>query len=363
MMLKSILLILYTRHLKRKWSMTSDGASYLAQAFIKDYHKTARSKLFATWNAHRRGFSIDDWIIMNLDNSKCKKYISNAQYYAKHPFNRRYTRWIDDKLTLKYLCSGTALDHFMPLYYYMIDERGRVMRLMDCPEAFASNTVDGILSLLEEKNILAVKKLAGSIGEGFYKAECKDGRFYLNGAEKKKEEMKAAFAKMRDYLIIEYLFPHEQLAEYCPNTCNCLRYLVGRIDGSLHMIKSYIRIGAVQSGFVENYNAGGVLCYVDENGYFNGGNIMNMEKGTNIPIFEHPDTKKRLEGRIPQWDEVLQMVQGLGDFFPQLDYMGIDVVITSEHHVKILEINSLTSLDGLELLGPIENEKEIAFLS
>lgn len=361
--LKSALLGLYTIHIQRKWHMPLSGAKILAKAFYRDYRKDRKYSLSVIRNAHKKGFTAADWVIMGLDDEKSKAYISDARYIAGHPFNGQYNKWIDDKLTLKYLCAGTPLDKYMPRYYYLIGERGQVMRLMDCPSCIASNDADGILELLKAKEVLAVKRMIGSIGEGFYKAAFQNGRFYLNGAEKTEEDLKAAFSKMRNYLVIEYLFPHEELAGYCSNTCNCLRYLAARIDGELRMIKSYIRLGAVQSGFIENYNAGGVLCYVDQNGYYNGGNIMDMDKGTNIPITEHPDTGKKLAGRIPLWDEVLQMVDELGSYFPQLDYMGIDAVITADHKVKMLEINSLTSLDGLQLLGPIVDKKEIAFLT
>ncbi|MBO4367604.1 MAG: hypothetical protein J5859_02720, partial [Clostridia bacterium] len=327
------------------------------------YRRDGRIPLSVIWKAHKRGFTAGNWIIMGLDDEKSKAFISDARYIAGHPFNGQYGKWIDDKLTLKYMLAGTHLDRYMPRYYFMTGENGQVMRLMDCPAEIDSNDVTGILDLLKEDHVLAVKKMAGSIGEGFYKAEYRDGRFFLNGAEKTDEAMKAAFVKLKNYLIIEYLFPHEELAEYCPNTCNCLRYLAARIDGDLRMIKSYIRLGAVQSGFVENYNAGGILCYVDQNGYYDGGNIMDMDKGTNIPITEHPDTGKKLAGRIPEWDEVLRMVGEIGDYFPQLEYMGIDAVITADRCVKMLEINSLTSLDGLQLLGPIVDKKEIAFLT
>ena len=43
----------------------------------------------------------------------------------------------------------------------------------------------------------------------------------------------------------------------------------------------------------------------------------------------------------------------LGKYFPQMNYMGLDFVATSKNEVKILEINSLTSLDAIQLQGSI----------
>ena len=363
-MIKSIMLHQYTKHLQKKWHMTSSGAHILVGSFYKDYKEYAKNgnSYAKIWNAHRNGFSISDWKIMELDNEKCKEYISNAQYYAKHPYNGKYGKWIDDKMTLKYICSGTVLDRYMPKYYFMIDEKGLVMKLMDCPESVQNKDIDGILRLLEEKGILAAKRISGSMGEGFYRIEWRNGKYILNGMEKTLEEIKKQLSELHNYLIIEYLYPHSQFAEYCPNTCACLRYLVGRINGELYFFKGYIRFGAKQSGFIDNYNAGGVLCYVDKNGFYSGGNIMDIQTGKNIKILEHPDSKKKLEGQIPLWDEVQQMVKEIDHLFPQLSYLGIDVVITSDNQVKMLEINSLTSLDGLQLLEPIKDKKILEFI-
>ncbi len=364
-MIKAFFFHAYEEHLQKKWNMSSAGASILTNSFIKDYRNRSNHNcsLSTIHTAHKNGFAVNDWIIMGLNKQKCKKYISNAQYVAKHPFNGKYSKWIDDKLTLKYICSGTTLDKYMPQYYFMIDARGQVMQLMDCPDSVTSKSIDGILKLLREKKVLAVKKISGSLGDGFYKIEYHDGKYILNGNILNEDDMKNNLIRLKNYLIIEYLYPHEQFAEYCPNTCSCLRYLVGRIDGNLTFIKSYIRFGAVQSGFIDNYNAGGVLCYVDRDGYYSSGNIMDMQNKTNIKIYEHPDSKKKLEGRIPLWNKILEMVDNIDRLFPQLNYLGIDVVITSEHQVKMLEINSLTSLDGLQLLEPIDDIKIKEFLS
>ena len=36
-----------------------------------------------------------------------------------------------------------------------------------------------------------------------------------------------------------------------------------------------------------------------------------------------------------------------------MNYMGLDFVVTSKNEVKILEINTLTSLDAIQLQGSI----------
>lgn len=270
-----------------------------------------------------------------------------------HPLNGRFTVWIDDKLTLKYLFAGSELDCYMPRYYFHIDSLGRVLCLMDSEVKSGSVSYETVADLLREKKELAIKRAAGSLGEGFYKAEFQNGVFFINGKQMSEKEFCGILKGLKDYLVTEYLHPHGELAQYCPNTVNSIRYLLGRTDGELAVLKSFIRFGTKRSGFVENYNAGGVLCYLDQKGRFSKGNILDWNLRKNQVISNHPDNGKELKGTIPKWDEISKVGKLLETHFPQLTYLGIDIVITDKEEVKILEINSLTSLDALQMDGSI----------
>lgn len=294
-----------------------------------------------------------DWNFLNLSKDTCGEYLSNAQYYGMHPINGCFSAWIDDKLTLKYLCAGTELDAYMPEYYFQIDSGGRILPLTDYETDESLSGAEDVARLLRNKSELAIKLIAGSIGEGFYKAEYKDGEYFINGEPLDEADFCMRIRVLKDYLITEYLHPHRDLAKFCPSTVNCIRYLSGRMDGKMVMLRGYIRFGTKASGFVENYNAGGVLCYLNGNGQFSGGNVIDTKTGKNMIISSHPDSEAELVGQIPLWGGIVEAGKKLDRHFPQLDYLGTDFVITSEGKVKILEINSLTSLDGLQLDGSI----------
>ena len=244
---------------------------------------------------------------------------------------------------------------YMPKYYYQVNDSGNVLALSDAPnEQKGQCTAESIIECLKTTGELAVKRISGSLGEGFYKASYKDGKYYLNDKVYSERELVKAIGELKDYLITEYLHPHKDLVPYCADTANCIRYLIGRDDnGEMKRIKSFIRLGTVASGFVENYNAGGVLCYINENGDFENGNIFDSHSGRNRIVSEHPDTKQQLVGKIPLWSEVQNAAEQFGVTYPQMQYSGIDFVITNKNEVKILEINSLTSLDSLQLDGSI----------
>ena len=81
----------------------------------------------------------------------------------------------------------------------------------------------------------------------------------------------------------------------------------------------------------------------------------------NIIITHHPDTGTELKGIIPLWNGIQKASADFCEHFPQLNYLGFDFVVTSKNEVKILEINSLTSLDSLQLAGSILDSKNGSF--
>lgn len=336
----------YTR---KRWRIKDPYiAKHLLEDFIDDY-KQHKMPYFKIWEVHHRGFTVSDWMFLKLTKYNYRSYLSNVQYYRMHPLNGKYSYIIDSKWTLKQHCVGTELDKYMPKYYYSIDSEGKIERLMDCPYENEIASKEDIARLLRDEGPLAIKLVSGSIGKGFIKGEFRGEKFILNGEELDENEFCTRISELRNYLITEYLYPHNELAKYCPYTCNCIRYLAGRFDGKMQMLKGFIRFGTEKSGFVENYNAGGVLCYLNKKGEFCCGNEIDFISGQNCLIDEHPDNGTRLEGKIPHWAELLEAVNKFGEVLPQLSYLGIDFVITSDERVKVLEINSLTSLDSLQL--------------
>lgn len=351
---------IYTNYLKIRWKMKRDGARLLSEEFLQDY-KNHIGSFFSVMKIHNKGFSWEDWNINNFGRKKYDKYLKTTEYYAMHPLNGQYSHWIDDKLTLKYLCAGTSLDKYMPKYYFQIDSFGNVLGLSDYQEK-GKLSIDELITFLENTGELAFKRIAGSLGEGFCKGVYVGGTYMLNDKVLTREELKLELQKLRDYLITEYLHPHKDMVPFCSDTVNTIRYLVGKkSNGEISLIKSFIRFGTIKSGFVENYNAGGVLCYINDNGVFEKGNLYDFELMKNIIITHHPDTGTELKGIIPLWNEVQKASIDFCEQFPQLNYLGIDFVVTSKNEVKILEINSLTSLDSLQLAGSILDSKNGSF--
>lgn len=356
-----LLELLYIPILKWKWGLSRRKARGIARIFLSDYRKRKMS-LHKIFSIHNSGYSVNDWRSALITKETKKQYLTTIQYSKMHPLNGEYTKWIDDKLTLKYLCAGTPLDAHMTRYFFLIDTKGNVHKLCDCPQTYGDTlSAEDIISYIRHEGVIAFKLRSGAIGKGFYKAEYHDNLYYLNGSELSLEDITKKIKTFRDCLVVEYLRPHPAIAKFCSNVTNTIRYLSVKMDCQHVMLKSFVRFGTKKSGYVENYNKGGILCYIDEQGVFTQGHQLDYNTGSDSIIHQHPDNQLPINDTIPHWDEIQACVHHFHEYFPMMQYLGFDFVVTDKDEVKILEINSMTSLDSLQLEGSILNSKHGAF--
>lgn len=331
-----------------KWHKmkTFRGGWILTHFFYNDY-KQHKGSFWKIARIHLKGWSYSDWCIMGLTDSIRKEYLSTRDYASLHPLNSNYSSWIDDKLTLKYILHGTEAGRYMPDYYYELMADGRIVGLMDLDKQYVQK-VEGIAQLLHDKHLLAFKLVKASLGVGFYRAEYKDGKYWLNEESMDLRSFIAKLKTLKGYLVTEYLLPHPEFAKLCSKSVGCLRYIIGRkLNGDKIDVYSFMRFGTKKSKFVENYNSGGVLAIINEGKYIEG-NILDMKNMKNIRIQKHPDTGIPLQGEIPHWAEIKKAAHIIANTMPQMNYMGIDFCVTHDDRVKIIEINSLTSLDSIQ---------------
>lgn len=325
----------------------------LTSVYINDY-KQNKKKLFQVAKTHLKGWSFVDWKVCGITNENRKGYLTTKDYCSLHPLNGSYSVWIDDKLTLKYILSGTACGKYMPDYYYQLNGKDDILALPDLDKEKYSLSVEGIVTLLKEKKTLAFKLIKSSLGVGFYKAQYDEEKenFHLNEQVFSQAAFIQKLNTLKGYIVTEYLFPNKEFAKFCDKSVGCLRYIMGKMnDGQWREIISFMRIGTKKSKFVENYAQGGVLTFIN-NGYYEGGNIIS-EEGGNLKIDKHPDNDIVIKGKIPYWEDIVKASHLVADTMPQLSYIGIDFCITNEDKIKIIEINSLSSLDTIETIQSV----------
>lgn len=298
--------------------------------------------------AWKRGFSGARVYTYEINESNYRSQIPDFDYYKLHPINGRYSSWIDDKLTMKYILS--PFNEYLPKYYFQIED-GEILKLMDCPEEINPD-IDGIITILKKEGNLALKLLASSLGVGFYRLTYENEKFYINTKETSLKELKDLIKKLEGYLVTEYIISHQKIREIYDVTPNTLRVQLTRDKNKTPKVTgSFIRFGSSESGVLESPTAGGIIAKVELiDGKVN--EVYTIEENRLNKIDNHPNTKKSFDINIPHWDYLITKIQEISEYLPQLSYMGFDIIIT-DNGFKIIEINSLTSVTVLPYYYPL----------
>jgi len=290
--------------------------------------------------AFRRG--LRPWRIpqYGITKENYKEFLSDRDYCYLHPINNSFVKWINDKVTMRYVLE--PFSEYLPKYYFHLLARwgGKtdVVPLADLPEGYEPS-FEGVLKLLRDKGDLAYKMSSGTHGIGFRKLSYRAGGYLINNEACEEEDIINLFeTRTVFYTITEYIQMHSMLKEIYPESVNTIRVMAINEDGlSPFVCEAFMRIGSITTGVTDNVGFGGVFAKIDiETGrYYDGEQVINHVI-TKSP--HHPDTEVLIEGVIPHWDIVLEKIHDICKFMPQLEYMGFDIAITEEGFV-IIEIN------------------------
>jgi hypothetical protein len=334
-------------------------SSYMANVLIEDIKwdllKTKARFLEKIW-AYKRGFLSRRINEYGLTESNWKDYETDFHYYKLHPLNE-FSKWIDDKLTYKYVFQ--PFSDYLPKYYYELRHRG-LYKLMDCPTELTAD-VSSVIRLLQQEKQLAIKPLAGTGGQGFYKLSSYDGKFLINDKMVDTVALEKFLSSLNRYIVTEYLISHELIRKIWSGAPNTLRIIMVHNENEKPIIAgAYIRFGTSTTGAVDNVDAGGLACGIDiTDGRLYGSKRHQGNAWIETPV--HDDTKIRIEGYIPHWDMVIQKLIEICNYVPHLKYMSFDIVIT-DNGFKVIEINSHGAIYVVQLYYPLLKNKYVANL-
>jgi hypothetical protein len=242
----------------------------------------------------------------------------------------------------------------MPEYYYYTSEDG--LRVLVDNEN-KEQTMAAFVSVLKEKQQFACKPANGAMAEGFYKLAY-DTRFSINDKVCTEQDIIEFVNSHKNYIFTEYLYPEKMLARYCDKVFT-IRVMVINKDGNNPYIvpSSYIRFGTVAQGASnittsDNDADCSIFCGVNtETGEF--GNAKAFYKFKVEDIKEHPDTGVELNGFIPHWKEICEVVKGISSHLFGVEWMGFDVCVDSNGKVRIMEINTHPGVTYAQVYKPL----------
>lgn len=329
---------------------------YLSIRWLGDEFRDFRTNKDTTWKekwwAFRHGFISYRLHQYGITKENWTNYISDLEYKWLRHINNKYRHWMEDKITVKYVCS--EYNDCFPGYYYHIvqkNDANKVIPMMDCPEGYGADYED-IIRLVREKGALALKPDEGSHGDGFYKFSWEDGEYRLNHQSAQVEDVLAILQNpANQYLVTEYIDMHDEIKRIYSGAVNTIRMIVFKKDGKNPVIgNAYMRFGSQRTGAVDNMGAGGMYARVDvDTGRFYDAKI--IEANEIKPCLYHPDTNVKIDGYLPNWEKVKQDVLDVARSIPQLEYFGFDLALTADG-LKFPEINRFPDYPAIEKYTP-----------
>ena len=206
--------------------------------------------------------------------------------------------------------------------------------------------------------------LAGSLAE--------HGRFVVKPTLGKKgqevrihtapDAMRAAPAF--DAIATPFVRQHAYAGTIFPDTLNTLRVLMVRDAAGPFIGAVTHRFGSARSGVTDNFSRDGLVAGVGlDDGTLRAG--LSVGRGNALDVHRsHPGTGAAIEGvAVAHWRAVIELVDALGEAFPELVYVGWDIGVTPDGPV-VIEGNSHPSLRFFQLYERLlEAPRLAAFLS
>jgi len=317
--------------------------------FLHDHETNCRQKLWA----HRRGFYSDRISKFGLTEANYHEFLSDFAYKKLHHINGKYSPWIDDKLIIRYMLA--PFKDYLPEYYFQV-KKGQITPLPDLPPGYAAN-LEGVVELLADEGDLAFKPMAGSHGIGFYKLSSRYEKYYVNEKMVTRDALAGILNQEKEYILTEYITSHEDIRRIYSGSPNTLRFLVINPPGSeLIYSNAHLRFGTSASGAVDFNTDGGLFSTVNlETGKYSG--CMRFMEHYAEACDVHPDSGVFIEGVLPHWESVKQVLKEISFYLPQMKFMGYDIILTPESF-KIIEINSHPALGPQQHYSPLLRDEE-----
>lgn len=329
----------------------------MAQNYLDALHEEDRSDLFdpdyRAW-AHSMGFLAESAYAYRLNESNAGLYLSDYDFYRLWPLNGWQRIWINDKLTLNALVQDSNLARYVPRYFYY-SESERLLPLNGSKYAPDSK---GFLATLQEQGEFACKPCNGAQAKGFHRLSFENKHFAIDGTIASAGEIKSFVDAHPNYVFTEYLNPAPKFAEIDP-LIHTLRVLVINPTGINPIpVASYLRFGIHHDGdgSFANYvpPTAADICSFNvqldlETGGYGNGKLAYANRIVDAP--RHPVSNTLVEGVVPRWAEILEMIKRFALKVGACEYLGFDIGITSDGP-KVMEINSHTGVKYLQLFHP-----------
>lgn len=285
-------------------------------------------------------------------------YLSDYDHFRLWPLNSWQRIWINDKLTLHYILSGTDFAKHLPDYFFYSTPEGELRAVT--PE-YSHRSLE---SVLRERGDVACKPCNGTGSEGFFRLSYADESFYINGGRVDVENIVDFPRAYPNYVFTEFLVPEASMRRIDP-LIHTLRTLVVNPHGDDPFIAgTYLRFGmkevaektgAANYTYLRQLDDRDFVCNVDiASGAYGDAKLVYATKIEDAPA--HPDSQIEAAGTIACWDEIASLSLEIARHLPLLSFLGFDIGVT-DSGPKIMEINSHPGVHYVQLFTPLMGDE------
>ena len=273
-------------------------------------------------------------------------YLSDGQADLLHRVNAKApAEFLRNKLVFHRVLEKTAVRVKYPTL------RG-VIRRQRLTAAKPPYRVTSLEAILKDTEAVVVKPIGGYRGHGVHFVTNKDegidhdiGKLIPSATTPGHDEM----------IIVDRIEQADYSAEISPVSSNTVRVVCMRrpLTREVFIPVAVHRFGTRRTAPLDNFSKGGLSCAIDlETGRLGPG-VMHPSKTKGHLQFAkcHPDTGVRIDGTlIPNWPRLLDDVTELMSIFPDLEFVGWDM-LPVENGWCVIEGNPLMDIDLLQVHG------------
>lgn len=309
----------------------------------------------------KHGFTSPFGKLYDLETHGPDPFISELQRYQLFKsLNGPYRYQIDDKLTQHWMLSEYPDNR--PSAYGLID-RGRLHKIADAGTESESVPVsEALLPMIREHGTLVLKHLRGKGGKEVHICGYADG-YTLDGEPVDPEPLVDQLSQLSGYLVTEFVEQHPYAERLYPHSPNTIRILTmwDNQAGELLMPFACHRIGTERSRPIDNFSVGGLSAEIDRETGILGSGAQFPFTGDVSWYDTHPDTGEELKGaKIPGWEGIRSEIMEIARANTHVPAVGWDIILDREGVPVIIEANTGTGFDMLQVHRPLLDDPGVA---
>ncbi len=300
-------------------------AKWWLRSIYRDYRRSELKDYLEIFWAHRHGFRINTVRSYGINKDNYKDYMAEKEYYYISDINGIYKKWVSDNVSYRNILQPFA--EYLPEQYYQFYKRdGKllIIPLLDCPEGY-KNTIYSVLRLIRREKSLDFVQC-----EGPKKVilSYRSKSYYINNKKATVREVAALINDTKGYYVLtEHVKVNSFINQNSSEAFHKLRITTINKYGNKPLISnaSILSITTQEDREIKGYGKYIAKAVDVATGTIKGTYALVEGIITDISR-ETKEGESKLQ--LPFWEEITQETIRLCRYIPEIEYLGIDVVIT-----------------------------------